>query len=73
VTIVAFALLAPLTVLALSYPLVAVSTVVGLAALAAVGRRVAPRVVALGDGRRTSVPLPGLDLRLGVELRTAEE
>ena len=69
----AFALVPPVVVFALSYPLTAVTAALGLVAVVALARRVAPRVVALVEGRRTSVPVPGLGLRLRVELGLAEE
>ena len=69
----AFALVPPLVVFALSYPPTAATAALGLVAVVALTRRVAPRVVALVEGRRTSVPVPGLGLRLRVELGFAEE
>ncbi|MFC5970306.1 hypothetical protein ACFPYI_03090 [Halomarina salina] len=66
-----FALLPPLVVLALSYPLAASLTVALLVPTVLLARRGAPRVAALVEGRRTSLPLPGLGLRL--ELGLADE
>jgi cobalamin synthase len=72
-TIVAFAALAPLAVLALSAPLAAVAVVATLAVAWALGRSLAPRVSALADGRGTSLPVPGLGLRLRLEFGVAEK
>lgn len=71
VTILAFALIPPVAVLALSYPLAATTALAGLAVLATAARWLVPRASARADGRRASVPLPGLGLRL--ELALADE
>lgn len=69
----AFALVPPLVVVALSHPLAVAAVALGLGAAATLARRVATRVAALAAGRRTSVLVPGLGLRLRVELGLADE
>jgi len=69
--ILAFAVLPPLAVLALSHPLAATAALTGLVAVATAARWLARRTSARVGGRRASVPLPGLGLRL--ELALADE
>lgn len=70
-TIAAVALLPPLLVVVLSYPLTAMAALLAPLVATAVARWLVPRVTARAEGRRTSLPLPGLGLRL--ELGLADE